>query len=215
MSAAKIAKVEAKLAANLKALDGAMLDGLFKPHELKEQISERYSLLHKLKKLQELADVDDSKAATSTEARELLDKLIARVAKSAPSAPEQGLNAEGKAVAQEAIRDAPTAKPKKIKPRPAKPRKDKPAPVDKSYKFRAECQHDVDEFKALLDEVDQKRLVIIPDSMGLPDVDCDLQSHLSLHELRELMGQVVDSHVMVESLNYAADYTGDRWFQDW
>ena len=313
MSAAKIAKVEAKLAANLKALDDAMLDGLFKPHELKEQISERYSLLHKLKKIQELEKTKIAPEApkTASETRELLDKLLARVAASRQdlndqAAQEDGLQwqiahakgqprnagswaaddseweavveansipkaqqgrwrmdalvkklsaeelanrvdaeeAEAKAVARcclgrcgvaakvpatAALAQPPApcppakdvskpSEPKKtkIKPRPGKARASQPMavslPID--YQFRAECQNDVDEFKALLSEDDQERLTMFPDPM-LPDVDCELSSYLSLDELRKLMGQITDSHVMVESLNLASAYTGDRWFQDW
>ncbi len=78
-----------------------------------------------------------------------------------------------------------------------------------AYKFRAECRHDVDE---LLKVFTPDSITIRQDTSELPDVDVDLTSSKSLVEIRALMEPIVDSHVMIESLNTSAEYTGERWY---
>ena len=93
------------------------------------------------------------------------------------------------------------------------------------YKFRAECKTDVDkwmELKTLVSSV-----VIINDPDGLPDVEVEFDSCLTIDELRrsfknseaELTPQgffkkCIDGHVMLESLNYSHKYTGDRYYYE-
>lgn len=79
------------------------------------------------------------------------------------------------------------------------------------YKFRAECKRDVDEF-IKVGKISETDIDIANDDNGLPDVDLELKSYKSIKEIRELMSTIIDGHVMVESLNYADKYTGERWY---
>jgi hypothetical protein len=46
-----------------------------------------------------------------------------------------------------------------------------------------------------------------------PDVDIVVVTKFSLQELRNILSMIDDSHVMIETLNYTSDYTGDRWYK--
>ena len=83
------------------------------------------------------------------------------------------------------------------------------APVaDRVYRFRAECQHDVDELRCLLGaRLDRITMTIEP---PFPDVEVELEIGLSLEELRDEMRRVVDGHVMVQTLARSEEYTGER-----
>jgi hypothetical protein len=79
-----------------------------------------------------------------------------------------------------------------------------------TYKMRAECNADlgrfltevaVDSFKA--DRVKIKDLV-------LPDVIAEFTSTLSLEQIRQAISGIEDGHVMLETVNTAAEYTGER-----
>lgn len=89
---------------------------------------------------------------------------------------------------------------------------DTPKKEKTKYAFRAECRLDVDNF-VKLSKVDQKDIEITPDDSGLPDCDVILYSEQTLDDIRTIMEEIEDSHVMLESLNYEKDYTGDRWYR--
>jgi hypothetical protein len=76
------------------------------------------------------------------------------------------------------------------------------------YSFRAECQHDVDTWVALI-KTDCIDLQSQQDPI-FPDVDCTFKSSLSLLQLRNSMMLVPDGHVMYETLNTTDQYTGER-----
>jgi hypothetical protein len=82
-----------------------------------------------------------------------------------------------------------------------------------AYKFLAECQVDVDRFKALL-QGKYTTFVATPGAQGLPDVECEFTSTEALQTLRALMRSISDGHLMLQSLNVASEYTGDRWYDD-
>ena len=44
----------------------------------------------------------------------------------------------------------------------------------------------------------------------LPDVECILTTSLSIEQVRDYMKLNDDSHVMIETLNYADQYDGER-----
>jgi hypothetical protein len=83
--------------------------------------------------------------------------------------------------------------------------------VDHVYRFRAECQHDVDELRCLL-EAKFKRITITNEP-PFPDVEVELEIGLSLEELRNEMRRVVDGHVMVQTVARREEYTGNRVYE--
>lgn len=76
-----------------------------------------------------------------------------------------------------------------------------------SYKFRAECRYDVDRFLKLLSV---NKIVISSNENGFPDVEVQIESDISLDQLRNIMRNVANGHVMVQTINHASEYTGER-----
>lgn len=87
-----------------------------------------------------------------------------------------------------------------------------PIIIENDYKFRAECSVDIDlfveKFKSHIITIDRKS---DPD---FPDEDVEFSSLKSLDEVRQVMKEIEDGHVMLESLNYADEYTGDRYYDE-
>jgi hypothetical protein len=83
--------------------------------------------------------------------------------------------------------------------------------ADRVYRFRAECQHDVDELRHLLG-AKLDRITII-NSPPFPDVEVELEIGLSLEEIRDVMRRVVDGHVMVQTIARSEEYTGERDYE--
>jgi hypothetical protein len=83
--------------------------------------------------------------------------------------------------------------------------------ADRVYRFRAECQHDVDTLRCLLGlKVDK---ITMSQEPPFPDVEVSLETALSLEELRDVMRRVVDGHVMVETVARGEAYTGERAYE--
>lgn len=78
------------------------------------------------------------------------------------------------------------------------------------YCFRAECQPDVDELRSLLGGCFDK--ITIVNSPPFPDVEVELETELSLEELRAVMRRVVDGHVMGQTVASRDEYTGERGY---
>lgn len=82
-----------------------------------------------------------------------------------------------------------------------------------AYKMRAECAHDVGHFLQAV-HVDSLSVVRArfpgEDVAFIPDVDVAFKSTLPLAEIQELLRGIPDGHVMAESVNLAAKYTGER-----
>lgn len=77
------------------------------------------------------------------------------------------------------------------------------------FRFRAECEPDVHALVGLLDG----RLVRlnVVRRTPFPDVVCDIELVGVCHEgIREICRQVVDGHVMVETIQPKELYTGER-----
>jgi 2-keto-3-deoxy-6-phosphogluconate aldolase len=75
------------------------------------------------------------------------------------------------------------------------------------YKFRAECLIDVVKFLKCAHLLAYRIENI---GYGFPDVEVTLFSKSDLTEIKRLMRQVPDGHVMIETLAGARVYTGDR-----
>ena len=80
----------------------------------------------------------------------------------------------------------------------------------KHYKFRSECAHDVDELRKLMGG---DILSIQTQQQYFPDNDVDLITALELEDVRNFMRQVVDGHVMLQTVQYYYDYTGERDYE--
>lgn len=76
------------------------------------------------------------------------------------------------------------------------------------YRFRAECQADIDALKSLVGGHFDKITII--NSPPFPDVEVELETEFSLENLRAVMRRVVDGHVMVQTVALRDDYTGER-----
>lgn len=77
------------------------------------------------------------------------------------------------------------------------------------YKFRAECRYDIMLFikKSYKDLFDYK---LIPDQTPYSDVEFEFSSNLTLYELKIILRDIIDSHIMLDTINYYDDYTGVR-----
>jgi hypothetical protein len=77
-----------------------------------------------------------------------------------------------------------------------------------AYRFRAECQHDVEQLREILGlRIKKITLIVEP---PFPDVDTEIITGLPLEEIRKAMLQIEDSHVMVETVSISEEYTGLR-----
>jgi hypothetical protein len=77
-----------------------------------------------------------------------------------------------------------------------------------AYRFRAECQHDVDELRRILGGKFDR--ITIANTPPFPDVEVELEVELTLEELRDVMRGVVDGHVMLQTVAPYDEYTGER-----
>ena len=83
------------------------------------------------------------------------------------------------------------------------------------YKFRTEHQDDIDELEEALEkEGVQYEIVKVqrprPELPLVGDRVVTISTTASLGRVREVMRQVPDRHLMVETVELEADYTGER-----
>lgn len=82
------------------------------------------------------------------------------------------------------------------------------------YKFRAECLNDVIEFLLRCPTAARASRLEVDVGETLPEKDSDpvveLETMLTLEEIRSLMGKVEDGHVMYQTVQPVASYTGER-----
>lgn len=84
------------------------------------------------------------------------------------------------------------------------------------YRFRADFMSQIDRLKAVMPnaEFETKPSIVTP-----PDVDAWLYTNLHLNQVLQTMNQVKDISVLIETLDYAKSYTGDRKYErgkgDW
>lgn len=72
-----------------------------------------------------------------------------------------------------------------------------------TYSFRAECRDDVLSFLALPEATSLKKITIVPDP-SFPDVEVEIETKLTVHEVTSALEMVEDGHVMVETLKACA-----------
>lgn len=70
----------------------------------------------------------------------------------------------------------------------------------KSYSFRAECQEDVTRFQQECQKAGLLTTMQAKPDDQFPDVEVELQAEASLETLRNVMRQVADGHVMLQTL---------------
>ena len=82
------------------------------------------------------------------------------------------------------------------------------------FKFRAEVCSDVIDFHRTIMQASDSCFIIWEFGYSrdycLPDVECTLTTSLSIEQVRRFMKLNEDSHVMIETLNYANQYDGER-----
>jgi len=83
--------------------------------------------------------------------------------------------------------------------------------IDHVYCLRAECLADVQQLvnKALWTSFTVHAITLI-NGAKIPDVVLELTSSESIEQLRDKIGQVLDGHVMLETIALKKDYTGER-----
>jgi hypothetical protein len=82
-----------------------------------------------------------------------------------------------------------------------------------SYKFRAECQSDVEALKANLQNFGTFHLSTTQmqiDGIPIPDVEAELELNSDIDRVLNAMRSIPDSHVMIQTLEIAENYTGER-----
>jgi hypothetical protein len=79
------------------------------------------------------------------------------------------------------------------------------------YKFRDECEHDVNELRM---ELGWRCVKIVKTvEYYFPDVVVDLYTTLSLEEIKDEIRKINDGHVMLQTVELAENYTGERNFE--
>ena len=76
-------------------------------------------------------------------------------------------------------------------------------------KFRAECQPDVDELLELIPPACIVSMQKTHNQFSEPTI-CLEVNDLTIDDVRNRMREVVDGHVMVQTLSYEESYTGER-----
>jgi len=75
-------------------------------------------------------------------------------------------------------------------------------------KFRAECEHDVNELIKILNP-HVKEITKIKKA-SFPDIDVEMSAYLPLDEIQAAIKDIEDGHVMLETVELKHDYTGER-----
>jgi hypothetical protein len=86
--------------------------------------------------------------------------------------------------------------------------------MQKTYKFRAECIHDVWQFldKISRDSITQLSITPVEINPGvfIPDVEVEITTGIIFKEICKILRGIVDSHVMQETIQVKELYTGER-----
>lgn len=82
------------------------------------------------------------------------------------------------------------------------------------YKFRAEAEADAIKFFEMLPSgLPTMKVEMLDPEKRFPDVVITFQCNLELHELRAMMRTIEDSHVMLQTIAPADQYTGKRNYE--
>ena len=76
-----------------------------------------------------------------------------------------------------------------------------------TYKLRAECLNDFLKFK---DRSLVQNISIIQQNKKLPDIEVSFSSEQELSQLKNILKNMIDSHVMLETIELEINYTGVR-----
>ena len=79
------------------------------------------------------------------------------------------------------------------------------------YKFRAECEQDVLKLRMGLGQKCLKLVKTI--KYFFPDTDVDLYTTTDLDEIKNEIRKIKDGHVMLQTIELAENYTGERNFE--
>ena len=78
------------------------------------------------------------------------------------------------------------------------------------YKFRAECEQDVKNFISFIPNHLVSYYDICVEQLICPDVEGIIDIDMKLSDLRFLINQIPDCHVIAQTINYINKYTGER-----
>lgn len=86
--------------------------------------------------------------------------------------------------------------------------------INKTYRFRAECEQDIYEFQELLEWgcIGANMQFVDVDSGPFPDRDVELVTDAALDDLIEIALLGSDLHIIAETLALAEEFTGIRNF---
>lgn len=79
------------------------------------------------------------------------------------------------------------------------------------YKFRAECNQDIEQFLNALPKNEILSHQTFPDLNGRPDVETIIDfASFNIDKIRDFMRLIPDGHIMVQTVALEKDYTGIR-----
>lgn len=76
------------------------------------------------------------------------------------------------------------------------------------YKFRSECEHDVNELRKIL----RYNFYTLTKTIHpyLPDTIVEIATSLTLKEIQDIIREITDGHVMLQTIALKENYTGER-----
>jgi len=78
-----------------------------------------------------------------------------------------------------------------------------------SYKCRAECYFDIEALITLIIPT-LLSFNVVRINESIPDVELTFISSLNMRTIKNIIGNIPDSHVMIDTLNFENLYTGNR-----
>jgi DNA replication protein DnaC len=80
----------------------------------------------------------------------------------------------------------------------------------KTYKLRAECIADLQQAIEKLKPLLKTAKIYFPDSKSFPDCDFEFETELALDEIQMSLLDILDGHVMAQTVALIEGYTGER-----
>lgn len=78
------------------------------------------------------------------------------------------------------------------------------------YKFRAECEHDLNELSKLIRNNKKEATIEAVKHAKFPDCEAIISTELTLVEIRSTMKEITDGHVMRQTIKPLHEYNGER-----
>lgn len=82
------------------------------------------------------------------------------------------------------------------------------------YKMRAECQNDLGHALLAIPMEHLTASQVVSDGTTYPDVIVEFVSSMPLEEIRNALSNIVDGHVMAETVELESEYTGNRKYTE-